>query len=248
MSEDERARKQIFEDYINGRITAEEFNDRKNAFSQSIPQKKQQGYIFSAFKYVLFHPDQLIMCILLIGVGGVLAYMNVSLFWGVFLPAVVGLLVICIIYRSEKEDRRKENLSVIVACIFLTIILIVAVIPRLRKLYQEKKQSERNVAEWNRQEAEGRWEQAKKEASNSRFTTKGGYYAGATEELVKQAVRYAAQGDTVALNKLLDTGLVVVSRAGVEIDVVRSGFSYSRIRQKGEIMELWIQTEGIDNR
>jgi len=79
-----------------------------------------------------------------------------------------------------------------------------------------------------------------------RYTT-GGKVAALTEELLDKAYGYIAADDKVAFAKLLDSGTVIILKAGLKVQIVDTKvFSGKvKIRPIGETVELWTVMEAV---
>lgn len=80
-------------------------------------------------------------------------------------------------------------------------------------------------------------------------TTKAGYLASVSEELLDKAIEYAVAKDHVALQKLLNSKLVFELKAGLKVYVVDSKFFSGKvkIRPVGETVEVWTVLEAVSN-
>ena len=78
-------------------------------------------------------------------------------------------------------------------------------------------------------------------------TTNSGYFASSSESLLDKAMDYAAAKDYVALQKLLDSGLVFSLQGGIQVHVVdiRIFSGKVKVRAVGEMSEFWTLSEGI---
>jgi len=79
--------------------------------------------------------------------------------------------------------------------------------------------------------------------------TKGGYIAAITEELSDKAIRLSVAGDDIALQKLLNTNLVIVLKEGIKVEIIDTKFfsGKAKIRPYGTNIELWTVVEAILN-
>lgn len=77
-------------------------------------------------------------------------------------------------------------------------------------------------------------------------TTKADYPVAASEQLFEKACNAIYDKDSAALQQLLDTGLVVLSRDGVQVFTVDRGLSYATIRLKGDNHTLWTLPEALN--
>ena len=86
-------------------------------------------------------------------------------------------------------------------------------------------------------------------AQNIRIT-KSGYIASASKELLDKAIEYASVKDVAAFQKLLDTKLVFVLKAGLKVYVVDTKIfsGMVKIRPVGETVEIWTLIEAISNK
>jgi hypothetical protein len=78
-------------------------------------------------------------------------------------------------------------------------------------------------------------------------TTKSGYLASPSQELLEEALSYVAAKDEVAYNKIMATGTVFALKGGLEVEIVDTVISKGlvKIRPRGETIELWTNTEAI---
>lgn len=78
-------------------------------------------------------------------------------------------------------------------------------------------------------------------------TTKSGYWASVSEELLDKAMDYAVAKDYVAIQKLLNSKLVFELKAGLKVYVVDYQLFSGKvkIRPVGETIELWTVKEAI---
>jgi len=83
--------------------------------------------------------------------------------------------------------------------------------------------------------------------AGSKCVTNGGYPAAVSESLLDEAITYLTQGDTAALQRLLNTGYVVILKDGITVyrqDVTWSG--KVEFRLPGHRQTFWTLTEAID--
>lgn len=78
-------------------------------------------------------------------------------------------------------------------------------------------------------------------------TTVNGHIAAINEKYLDQAIRYAVDKDAIALQKLIDAGVIVVMKAGIKVFVVETHVLSGKveIRVSGQTDVLWTVTEGI---
>jgi hypothetical protein len=78
-------------------------------------------------------------------------------------------------------------------------------------------------------------------------TTASGYLASTSEELLDKAISYLVDKDNVALQKILDTGLVFELKGGLSVYVVNTKMFSGKvkIRPVGETVEIWTLIEAI---
>jgi len=83
-------------------------------------------------------------------------------------------------------------------------------------------------------------------SGNIRYT-KGGYIAAITEDLLDKAIRLSVAGDDIALQKLLNSNLVIVLKKGIKVEVIDTKFfsGKAKIRPFGTNIELWTVIEAI---
>jgi len=85
-------------------------------------------------------------------------------------------------------------------------------------------------------------------AQNTR-TTKAGYLASVSEELLDKAISYAVAKDYVALQKLINSKLVFELKEGLKVYVVDTKLFSGKvkIRPVGETVEVWTVLEAVSN-
>jgi len=78
--------------------------------------------------------------------------------------------------------------------------------------------------------------------------TKSGYIASVSEELFDKAVSYAVQKDYVALQKLLDSKLVFMLKAGVPVylEDTKMFSGKVKIRPAVSTVSVWTNIEAVD--
>jgi hypothetical protein len=78
-------------------------------------------------------------------------------------------------------------------------------------------------------------------------TTKSGYLASPSLELLEKAISYAVQKDEAAFEKMMATGMVIQLKAGLQVEIVDTKFfkGLVKIRPRGETLELWTNIEAI---
>lgn len=80
-------------------------------------------------------------------------------------------------------------------------------------------------------------------------TTKPGYFASISEELLDKAIEYVVAKDNVALQKLMDTKMVFMLKGGLQVYIVDSKIFKGKvkIRPVGEMFEVWTLIEAVSN-
>jgi len=80
-------------------------------------------------------------------------------------------------------------------------------------------------------------------------TTKSGYLASVSEELLDKAIDYAVAKDHAALQKLMDTNLVFMLKGGLKVYIVDTKIFSGKvkIRPAGETVEVWTLIEAVGN-
>ncbi len=79
------------------------------------------------------------------------------------------------------------------------------------------------------------------------FVTKNGYLFVVTERLLDNATQYLIQNDFVALQKLMDTGLVAFLKPGIRVHVTKIYWrGKAQIRLPGSTISLWITNDAIE--
>ena len=78
--------------------------------------------------------------------------------------------------------------------------------------------------------------------------TKANYLAAISEELFEEATGYLAQRDFIALQKLLDSGWVVMLKAGIPVYIEDTKLfgGKVKIRPVGFTTGIWTHTEAVD--
>ena len=78
-------------------------------------------------------------------------------------------------------------------------------------------------------------------------TTKSGFLASTSQELLIEALAYAATKDEDAYNKIITTGDVFALKGGLEVEIVETDISKGlvKIRPRGETVELWTDIEAV---
>jgi len=81
----------------------------------------------------------------------------------------------------------------------------------------------------------------------SAATTVGGYLASPSKELLEKATSYAVAKDEAALKKLMEGGMVISLKAGIDIEIVETKLfsGLVKIRPRGETLELWTVIEAV---
>ena len=83
-------------------------------------------------------------------------------------------------------------------------------------------------------------------AGSIRYTKKN-YAVAMTEELLDMAMGLHAAGDMVALQTLLDTGLVFLVNQGVKVELMGVTFSgKAKIRPWGSNIVVWTVVDALD--
>jgi len=78
-------------------------------------------------------------------------------------------------------------------------------------------------------------------------TTKKGYLAAITEEYLDKTLELINAKDYVALQKLLDAGVVIWLKEGIKVQIVDSTWTGKiKIRPKGELVEVWTVMEAVE--
>ncbi len=79
------------------------------------------------------------------------------------------------------------------------------------------------------------------------FVTKNGYLFAVTETLLDNAVQYLIQNDFVALQKLMDTGLVAFLKPGIRVHVTKIYWrGKAQICLPGSTISLWVTNSAIE--
>lgn len=80
-------------------------------------------------------------------------------------------------------------------------------------------------------------------------TTKSGYLASVSEEILDKAIDYAVAKDHAALQKLMDTNLVFMLKGGLKVYIVDTKIFSGKvkIRPAGETVEVWTLIEAVGN-
>lgn len=78
--------------------------------------------------------------------------------------------------------------------------------------------------------------------------TVGGYAAALTEDLLDRVVELSVAEDFEALQKILDSGYVIILKKGIKVDVVETKLLSGKvkIRPFGTNLELWTLLEAIE--
>ena len=83
-------------------------------------------------------------------------------------------------------------------------------------------------------------------AGSIRYTKKN-YAVAMTEELLDRAMGLHAAGDMVALQALLETGLVFLVKEGVKVELMSVTFSgKAKIRPWGSNIVVWTVVDALD--
>jgi hypothetical protein len=77
--------------------------------------------------------------------------------------------------------------------------------------------------------------------------TQEGYVAAISKEYLEDVIRYSIDKDYVAINKLLDTGVIIKMKKGVKVHLVETHLFSGTVefRVHGYTDILWTVTEGI---
>jgi hypothetical protein len=78
-------------------------------------------------------------------------------------------------------------------------------------------------------------------------TTKSGYLASTSQELLEKTIAYVVAEDLDAYNKIMATGAVFSLKGGLQVEVVETAITKGlvKIRPKGETVELWTNIEAV---
>jgi len=81
-------------------------------------------------------------------------------------------------------------------------------------------------------------------------TKSGGYAFALTEELLDKFIGLAVSKDKVAMQKMLDSGLVQILKGGVEVEVTKTKVFSGKVRFRpiGYTQEFWTTTEAIQSK
>jgi len=110
------------------------------------------------------------------------------------------------------------------------------------------------VSRWNRVHARkraleksGRHRKTTRSSDPNTWVTKGSQIAAVSEAMVDKAYRYIVDNDLQALQVLLDTGLVIFMKEGLEVHIVDTKVwsGKVKIRVRGTTSELWTSTSSI---
>ena len=79
------------------------------------------------------------------------------------------------------------------------------------------------------------------------YVTTGSYMAGVTEEAFDKGMDYVVQKDHVALQKLMNAGLVFQLKPGVKVHVMKMKMFSGKvkIRPVGSVGEVWTAIEAV---
>jgi len=85
-------------------------------------------------------------------------------------------------------------------------------------------------------------------AAHAGCTTKGGYLAALTEDLLDKAVSYSVAGDIAALQTLMDAGLVFSLKSGVTVYIEDTKIFSGKveIRPAGVTSTVWTVLEAVN--
>lgn len=80
------------------------------------------------------------------------------------------------------------------------------------------------------------------------YVTKGGYIASISENYLKTAMTYAAQGDEVAFNKMERQRKIFVMKEGIRVYISDTKFfsGIVKIRVEGDTIEVWTLIDAIE--
>lgn len=78
-------------------------------------------------------------------------------------------------------------------------------------------------------------------------TTKSGYLASTSQDLLEKTIGYVVAKDLDAYNKIMATGAVFSLKGGLEVEIVEMAVAKGlvKIRPKGETIELWTNIEAV---
>ncbi len=79
-------------------------------------------------------------------------------------------------------------------------------------------------------------------------TTKAGYYAALTKDLLQNAIDYHNDKDAKALNLLLKSGSVIILKAGIKVHVYERSvwYGFVKVRPRGKDFYFWTLARGIE--
>ncbi len=75
--------------------------------------------------------------------------------------------------------------------------------------------------------------------------TVDGYAAAITEDYLDQVTRYSVDKDYQAIQRLMDAGVVIMLKGGVEVYTVDVGWTVIEFRLKGDTQTWWTVREGL---
>ena len=77
--------------------------------------------------------------------------------------------------------------------------------------------------------------------------TVAGYPAAISENLLDKAIDYAVAGDRAAMQQLLNSGLVIMLKGGIKVEMVKLKLFRGRvkIRPFGTTLEVWTVIEAV---
>jgi hypothetical protein len=84
--------------------------------------------------------------------------------------------------------------------------------------------------------------------AQSQCVTVGGYYAAITKGYFEKVISYSVDGDTEAIQKLMDAGVVFSLKAGVQVYLESTSWGKAEIRPKGMTETVWTNTEAVNCR
>ena len=78
-------------------------------------------------------------------------------------------------------------------------------------------------------------------------TTKSGYLASPSQEMLEKAISYVVAKDEGAFNKIMESGMVISLKAGLQVEIVDTKIfkGLVKIRPRGETLELWTNIEAV---
>ena len=76
-------------------------------------------------------------------------------------------------------------------------------------------------------------------------TTKDGYPASVSKEMVEKASLCLAQHDLAAAQKMIDDGLIISLKAGIQVEIMEISGALAKIRPRGATVEFWTNIEAV---